>query len=185
MTPKDRYPLLDLKNRSLYDLIPGKIHVISIDTLEDFATYDSQRELWKALNPSSDELENLSVKQQHNRVGRYLNIERPNGSPTELGYFYFARHPEYLPNLAKKASGFFAVNTKNGMVQYYSNNTQAGNRGTVRRHRENNTVSKGGIRYINQDIFIQFYTEAIAKEGFICQLNLEQIRNLPNNPSKF
>jgi hypothetical protein len=60
------------------------------------------------------------------------------------------------------------------MVQYYANNSQVGNRGTVRRHRENNTVSKGGIRYINQDVFIKFYTEAIAKEGFICQLNLEQ-----------
>jgi hypothetical protein len=111
LTPKDKYPWLDLKNRSLYDLIPGKIYVISIDTLEDFATYDSQRELWKALNPSSDELENLSVKEQHfylnNRVGRYLNIKRTNGSPTELGSFYFARHPEYLPNLAKKSFRFF------------------------------------------------------------------------------
>lgn len=67
----------------------------------------------KVLNPSSDELENLSVKQQHfylnNRIGRYLNIERPNGSPTELGHFYFARHPEYLPNLIKKASGFLLL----------------------------------------------------------------------------
>ena len=89
------------------------------------------------------------------------------------------------PEKCLESFRFFAVNTKNGMVQYYANNSQVGNRGTVRRHRENNTVSKGGIRYINQDVFIKFYTEAIAKEGFICQLNLEQIRNLPNNPSKF
>jgi DNA-binding CsgD family transcriptional regulator len=45
LPPKDRYPLLNLKNRSLYDLIPGKIYAINADTLENFGIYDSQREL--------------------------------------------------------------------------------------------------------------------------------------------
>lgn len=31
--PKSRYPLLNLKNRQLYNLIPGKIYAINIDTL--------------------------------------------------------------------------------------------------------------------------------------------------------
>lgn len=113
--PKSRYPLLNLKNRQLYNLIPGRIYAINTDTLEDFGTYDSQRELWEALNPSSNHLDNLSNKQQHdflnNRVGRYFNIARPGGTQTEKGCSYFARHPDYLPNLAKTAYGLFAVNT--------------------------------------------------------------------------
>jgi hypothetical protein len=93
-----------------------------------------------------------------------------------------------IPNIyqiwLKKASGFFTVNTLNGMEKYYANNSQAGNRGTVRRHRENNTVSRGGIRYIDEDVFIKYYTKAIAKEGFTCQLSMKQVRKLPKNPSK-
>lgn len=187
LSPKNRYPLLDLKNRSLYDLIPGKIYAIRFDTLEVFGSYYSQRELWVALNPSSDELDNLSMKGQHsylnNRVGRYLNIDRPKGTQTEVGRFYFARHPDYLPNLAKIATGFFAVNTLTGLAQYYTNNSKAGNRGTVRRHRDNNTVTRDGIRYINEDVFISNYPGAIPKEGSSFQLDKQEVRNLPNNVS--
>ena len=89
-----------------------------------------------------------------------------------------------MPNLAKKATGFFVVNTLTGMAQYYTNNSQAGNRGTVRKfvRRENNTISKDGKRYINEDVFIKHYPEAIVKEGSTYQLSMEQVRNLPNNP---
>jgi hypothetical protein len=115
----------------------------------------------------------------NNRVGRYFNIERPGGTQTEMGSFYFCRHPDYLPKLAKTATGFFAVDTLTGLAKYYANNSQAG--GTVRRHRENNTTTKNGIRYINEEIFIKHYPEAIAKEGSTYQLEMEQVRNLPNN----
>lgn len=55
LSPKTKYPLLrHLKNRTLYDvLIPGKIHVIAVDTLKDFGTYNNQRELWIALRHPS------------------------------------------------------------------------------------------------------------------------------------
>lgn len=135
--PKTKYPLLNLKNRSLYDLLPGKIYVINVDTFEDFGTYNSQRELWKSLNSSSNHLDNLTMEQQHNflnnRVGRYINVKKPKGIQTEMGCFYFARHPDYLPNMAKTATGLFAVNTLSGLAIYFPNNSKAGNRGTVRR----------------------------------------------------
>jgi hypothetical protein len=45
LAPKDLYPKIELFNRTLYDLIPGRIHAIDINTLEDFGNYASQREL--------------------------------------------------------------------------------------------------------------------------------------------
>jgi hypothetical protein len=49
-----------------------------------------------------------------------------------MGCFYFARHPDYLPNLMiiKTASGLFA-NTLTGLGLYFPNNSKAGNRGTT------------------------------------------------------
>jgi len=115
-----------------------------------------------------------------NRVSIYLNVFRPNGNTTELGNFYFCRHPEHC--LVKSASGLFAVDTITGLAKYYSKNSQAGNRGTVRRHRENNTISNNGIRYINADIFIDKSPKAIAEVGSTYQLTKRQLLNLPNNP---
>jgi hypothetical protein len=42
LKPKDKYPLVELKDRSLYDLIPGKIYVINMETLEIEAIYKNQ-----------------------------------------------------------------------------------------------------------------------------------------------
>ena len=116
------------------------------------------------LNPNSGitDLEKLPLKQQSNfldnRIGRYFNLVKPGGINTELGNFYFCKHPDYLPGLTKKAaSGFFAVNTLTGVAKYFSNNSQAGNRGTVRRNRNNNTITKDGLKYINEDIFIDHF----------------------------
>lgn len=53
LAPKKRLPTVELKNRSLHDLIPGKIYAITVDTDEDFGVYSSSRELWLALNPST------------------------------------------------------------------------------------------------------------------------------------
>jgi len=187
LSVKKLYPLVELKNRTLYDLIPGKIHVISVDTLEDFATFTSQRELWKSLNPSSlKEYDSLTATKQHqfndNRVGKYFNVAKPGGIPTESGNFYFCKHPDYLPGLAKTASGFFAVNTLTGVATYYLNNSQAGNRGTVRKNRVDNTVTKTGFRYIDKDIFIKHYPDAVAEKHSTYNLTPEELKSLPDNP---
>lgn len=64
------------------------------------------------MNPNGGvaDLEKLSLKQQRNfldnRIGRYFNLVKPGGISTELGNFYFCKHPEYLPGLTKKALGF-------------------------------------------------------------------------------
>ena len=45
LKPKDKYYLVELKDKSLYDLKPGKIYAINIETLEVFGIYKNQREL--------------------------------------------------------------------------------------------------------------------------------------------
>lgn len=188
LKPKDKYSLVELKDKSLYDLKPGEIYVINIETLEVFGVYKNQRELWMNLNPNSGvaDLEKLSLNQQRNfldnRIGRYFNLVKPGGISTELGYFYLCKHPDYLPGLTKKASGFFSVDTLTGLAKYFSNNSQAGNRGTVRRNRNSNTITKDGNKYINEDIFIDHFPGAVIKQGATFQLNKEQLANLPDNP---
>lgn len=104
-----------------------------------------------------------------------------------MGNFYFCKHPDYSPGLAVKASGLFAVNTLTGLATYYSNNSQAGNRGTVRRNRNNNTITKDGIKYINEDIFVASKHTLAARLSLKqvptwSQLNKKQLANLPDNP---
>lgn len=120
LKPKDRYSLIEpfgpgpgigpwscawaegLKDKSLYDLIPGKLYAIDKDTLEVFGIYKNQRELWMNLNPNSGlaDLEKLSLKQQRNyldnRIGRYFNLVKPGGTSTELGNFYICKHPSLV-----------------------------------------------------------------------------------------
>lgn len=188
LKPKDKYSLIELKNKSLYDLKPGEVYAINTENFEVFGVYKNQRELWMNLNPKSGaaDLEKLSLDRQRsyldNRIGRYFNLVKPGGISTELGNFYVCRHPDYLPGLTKKALGLFAVNTLTGLTQYFANNSQAGNRGTVRRNRNNNTITKDGIKYINEDIFIEFFPEAFIKVGATFKLNKEQLANLPDNP---
>jgi hypothetical protein len=45
LKPKDRYPLVQLKDKSLYELIPGKLYAINKDTMEVWGIYKNQREL--------------------------------------------------------------------------------------------------------------------------------------------
>lgn len=51
------------------------------------------------LNPNLGvaDLEKLSLTQQRNfldnRIGRYFNLVKPGGISTELGNFYFCKHP--------------------------------------------------------------------------------------------
>jgi hypothetical protein len=117
-----------------------------------------------------------------NRVGKYFNVAKPGGIKTEKGNFYFCKHPDYLPGLATTASGFFAVNTLTGLATYYENNYQAGNRGTVIRNRVNNTFTKTGLRYIDMDVFIKYYPDALAEKHSTYMLTPEQVKSLPNNP---
>lgn len=187
LAPKDLYSKVELVNRTLYDLIPGRIHAIDVNTLEDFGNYANQRELWTSLNPNRLDKFNLDTlaKQRvflDNSISRYINVAKPGGISTELGCFYFCIHPEFLPNMSKPASGFFGVNTKTGLVVYFENNSQpVETRLTVRTHRKNNTVSKRGFRYINKEVFVKHFPEAIPVKGSTFILTPEQLDNLPIN----
>lgn len=111
-----------------------------------------------------------------------MNLAKPGGVSTELGNFYFCRHPEFLPGKTKVASGFFGVNVNTGVVEYFENNSQPlDDRLTVRIHRKNNTTSKRGFRYINKDVFIKQFPEAVPERKFIFKLTQKQLDNLPLN----
>lgn len=119
-----------------------------MENLEIFGIYKNKRELLMNLNPNFAvaDLGKLPLTQQRNfldnSIGRYFNLVKPGGISTELGYSYFCKHPYYSPVLSKKPTGFFAVNTLTGLANYFLNNSQAGDRGTVRRNRNNNTITK-------------------------------------------
>lgn len=101
---------------------------------------------------------------------------------TELGNFYFCRHPDFLAGNAKRPSGFFGVKVNTGVVEYFENNSQPlDDRLTVRIHRRNNTISKRGYRYINKDVFIKQFPKAVADRKFIFKLTQKQLGNLPLN----
>lgn len=53
-----------------------------------------------------------------------MNMARPGGNPTELGCFYFCRHPDHLAGLAKVAEALFAIDTVTGLCTLYPNITQ-------------------------------------------------------------
>lgn len=169
-----------------YTLIAS--HLIDVNTLEDFGNYANQRELWTSLNPSPLEefykLETLAKQRSYldNRISRFMNIAKPGGVSTELGNFYFCRHPEFLPGKTQAASGFFGVNVNTGVAEYFENNSQPlDDRLTVRIHRKNNTISKRGFRYINKDVFIKQYPDAKSERFSTYKLTQEQLGNLPFN----
>ncbi|KAJ3112554.1 hypothetical protein HK100_002298, partial [Physocladia obscura] len=105
---------VELIGRTLYDLTPGKLHVVDIKTLEDVYTFDSEKDLWLTLNPSRiSEYESLNKREQYqylgSRVTIYINLLRKDGNVTESGSYYFCRHPDILTKFKILASPFFAV----------------------------------------------------------------------------
>lgn len=141
LVPKTKWPTLhELSTGTIYDLEPGKVFAINVDTMETFMRpFDSLRDLWLTLNPNKvADFQELSSSKQHetlsNLVGRHLNVLRPNGTETDLGYFYFARHPDHLPGLAKGATSLFRINVDDGLATWFANNSAVDrhNRLTVR-----------------------------------------------------
>lgn len=98
-----KYPELVLGEGSLYDLEPGKLFAFKVGTFELFPeSFVNNRDLWLTLNPGESSIVNsLDSVDSHNyisnRVSQYVNISRPK--ETELGNYYFARHPDHLPLL--------------------------------------------------------------------------------------
>lgn len=188
--PKGLHPDVKLINRSLYDLIPGRIHAIDVNTLEDFGNYANQRELWKSLNPNSlYEFNKLTLTKQRsyldNRISRFMIIAKPGGVSTELGNFYFCRHPDFLPGKTKIASAFFGVNVNTGVVEeYFENNSQPlDDRLTVRIHRKNNTICL--LKEVFENTLIKMYFLnnflMLFLSKFTYKLTQEQLGNLPLN----
>jgi hypothetical protein len=64
---------------------------------------------------------------------------------------------------------------------YYLNNSQAGNRGTIISNRVNNAVTKSGLRFIDKDIFLKHYPNAVAEKDSTYNLTPEQLKSLPYN----
>lgn len=45
LSPKGRLATVQLVDRTLYDLLPGKLYAVTTDTLEDYGVYSSERDL--------------------------------------------------------------------------------------------------------------------------------------------
>lgn len=183
--PKGKIPLVDLSSRTLDDLVPGKLHAISVDTLKDFGLYDNERHLWTSLNPSAkDKLSLLSGKDSknylNNRVGRYMNIDRPN--TTELGTFFFCRHPDHLAGFAKVAEALFVVNMVTGACNWFANLSQVSksNRGGIRRFLIEGTLHNNTTRYILASDLIRHIPEVNDKKPMILtKQQLDIVRLIP------
>lgn len=185
--PKGKLPSVELSGRTLYDLVPGKLHAISTDTLSDFGLYDNERHLWTSLNPSTaDKLSAMSTKDGksflNNRVGRYMNIARSN--TTELGDFYFCRHPEHLAGLAKAAEALFVINMVTGACNWFANISQVSrsNRTGVRRHLVKGTLHNDITRYVVASDLVNYIPEAKeVKSMILTKEQLNTVRLIPGS----
>ena len=127
-------------------------------------------------------LDSLSSKQQHqylnNRVGRYLNIFRPN--ETDLGNYYFARHPDHLTGLAKTAESLFAIDVDTHLATCYPNNSSVSShdRLSVRRNMANFSLTRDGTLFIKTSKFVELFPNAPTESGSTYQLSLAELFSL-------
>ena len=188
---KNKLPSVDLVNRTLYDLVPGKLHAIHTDTLEDYGLFDNERHLYTTLNPSvADKINSMTSAQSkqylNGRVGAYINVVREN--KTELGIFYFCRHPDFLAGLAKSIEAIFVVNVITGVCTLY-NSIKAispSNRTSIRNHLYGNRVHNGIYRYIYASQFVKHFNKAKdSKEYTLTKKEVESLNDLfPVNNNK-
>ena len=67
MIPKNKYSPVVLSGRTLYNLIPGNIYAIDVETLNDFdfGVYNNEGNLWNFINPSCvEELSNMKRQER-------------------------------------------------------------------------------------------------------------------------
>lgn len=138
------------------------------------------------MNPiSAANLDDLSYKQQHaylnNRVGRYLNITRPNGTETELGNFYFARNPNHLVGFKKSAEALFGIKVDTGLATCYPNNSQvpSHDRLSVRSNMHKLTLTRDGTFFIKADQFVNLFPNSNAHPGSTYDMTLSELALLP------
>lgn len=117
----------------------------------------------------------------NNRVGRYMNVARPGGNQTELGHFYFCRHPDFLAGGAKVAEAIFVVNVTTGLCALYNGikSISATNRTSIRNHFYNGTLHNGAIKYIYQSEFVKLFPQAAGLDKLI--LNKQQLKLVKSN----
>ncbi len=185
LTPKQKWPTLDIPNIDLRELTPGKVYAINVDTMET-QSFTSLRDMWLQLNPSKmDSFNNLTGDKQHeiisNHVGRYINVARPEGTSTDLGNFYFARHPDYLPNMAKSATSLYRVDVDTGLATWFANNSQVDShdRLTVRKCLANLTLTRSGCMFVSAQAFTELFSDALDQPGSTYNLSLAQLATLP------
>lgn len=180
-SPKEKYAVISLSGRTLYDLIPGKIYAINVITKEDFRIYNNQRELWYDLNPNDvvKNMDSLTSKSYiQNRVGRFFNLDKCNS--TEIGNFYFCRHPDYLTGNAKVAKPIYVCDIFTGYCTYYCNISQISstNRTGIRMHIANKSIHKQTLRYIYASEFWKHFPENVENKQVT--LTKEQLKKLLN-----
>lgn len=185
LSPKQKWPTLDLPNIPLHELTPGKVYAINVHTLET-QSFTSLRDMWLHLNPSKvDAFNLLSGDKQHelisNHVSRHINVARPGGTSTDSGNFYFARHPEYLPNMSKSASSLYRIDVDTGLATWFANNSQVDShdRLSVRKNLANVTLTRNGCMFVSAEAFTEMFPDALDQPNSTYNLSLAQLSTLP------
>nr|YP_007475442.1 hypothetical protein H888_mgp03 [Microbotryum cf. violaceum BFL-2013]AGE14655.1 hypothetical protein [Microbotryum cf. violaceum BFL-2013] len=77
---------------------------------------------------------------------------------TELGNFYFCRHPDFLAGLAKVAEPIVLINILSGLCSVYASirSISVSNRSSIRAHLQAGTLHNKHIRYIYQSDFLNY-----------------------------
>lgn len=110
-----------------------------------------------------------------------MNIVRPGGTSTEMGTFYFCRHPLHLAGLAKVAEAIFVINVLTGVCVLHANikSIDPKNRTQIRHHLNRGTLHKGQIKYIYKDHMLEHFSELYKmRVQDQVQLDKEQISKI-------
>jgi len=136
-----------------------------------------------ALNPSETEKAVVSHDYIHNRVNPYTNVIRPR--ETELGNFYFARNPDYLPGLSNTATPLVGISVDTGLATVYANHSSVPthDRLTVRTNLVNITLTRDGTIFTSISEFLSHCPLASTEVGSTYLLNSDQLFSFPE-PSK-
>lgn len=100
-----------------------------------------------------------------NRVSRYMNIDRPGGTKTEQGSFYFCRHPDFMIGANEGAKRIFAINVITGLCALHESIKKCNptNRTVVKTHLNGGTLHNKVVRYVYMDFFFMHFPELLFR----------------------
>lgn len=183
---KNRYPKVELKGQTLYDLKPGLTYVIDpLTTNTVYGPFDSRLELFKKLYPNKWEKVNSFSNKQNlirnfiaNNITSVMNLAIPGGITSEIGKFWYCCNPDHPFKFNKIPKPLFTV-TSDGLCSWYANNSSVKNfsRKTVAKHLASGELY-GGIRFISESVMLNLFPDLPTGENTVFYLSSSQLNKL-------